>query len=135
MLLCVFFNFIFVPGLGSPKDAYYIKPLGAFGAGLSLFLAYTFMNFCNWLYLKIRFNLQPFHSKHLILLIISVCTFLGFSYLPKMGNLIVDLTIRSSLITLVFVTAVIYFHISEDVNRVCNTILVKLKNLSSASQV
>lgn len=135
MLLCILFNFILVPGLGMPNDVYYIKPLGAFGAGLSLFLAYTFMNFCNWLYLKIRFNLQPFNRKHLILLIISICTFLGFSFLPTMGNLIIDMIVRSSLITLVFGSAVIFFHISADVNRVYTVILVKLKNLLSASQV
>lgn len=134
MLLCVLFNFIFVPGIGAPSDFYFVKPMGAFGAGLSLFLAYTFMNFSNWLYLKIRFNLQPFNRKHLILLIISICTYIGFSYLPVMSSLILDLIVRSLLIAIVFGSAVIVFEISADVNRVFNTMLAKFKNVSTDSR-
>lgn len=127
MLICVGLNFIFVPGLGSRGDFLFIPPMGAFGAGLSLFCAYTFMNFSNWLYLKIRFNLQPFNSKHLILLVISICTYAGFSYLPVLGNLFTDLIVRSILIGFVFGASVLIFHISADINRIYDSVVSRFR--------
>lgn len=127
MLLCIGFNFIFVPGIGRSGDLLYIPALGAVGAGLSLFLAYTFMNVSNWLYLKVRFSLQPFDRKHFILLGISILTFSIFSFLPVMGPLVIDMVIRSGLITLFFGTAVLMFRISEDVNRFFEKLILRFK--------
>jgi len=127
MLLCIGLNYIFVPGIGHIGDFYYIPALGAVGAGLALFLAYSFMNVSNWLYLKVRFQLQPFDKKHFILLGIALFTFFTLSYLPVMGNLVIDLLVRSFLITLVFGSLVLIFRISDDVSRVATKIFKRLK--------
>jgi len=92
--------------------------MGASGAGAALLIAYAFLNVTNWLYIKIRFHLQPFNVKHLLLVLISVGVFAVFSFFPATGTLWLDFLLRTVLTTLVFGFLVIAFAISEDLNRV-----------------
>lgn len=111
-VLCLLMNWVLIP--------YY----GSMGAAMALFISNTFLNFTNWFYIRMRFKLQPFTLKHLIMVAITVFTITVFSFFPYLGNVFLDIIIRSTLITLVFGLLVIVFKISPDINQQ----LLKLKN-------
>ncbi len=104
-VLCLLMNWLLIP--------YY----GSMGAAMALFISNTFLNFTNWFYIRMRFKLQPFTRRHLILAFITIFTIGLFSYFPFLGNILVDIMLRSALITLVFGGLVVVFKISPDINQ------------------
>jgi len=93
-----------------------IPAFGIIGAALASFVSKLIFNLLKFVFIKIRFGFQPFNKKHLILTVIAVLTWYLSTLLPTMPDYIIDIIIRSSAITIVFMIPVYYFNISEDIN-------------------
>ncbi|SEO88532.1 Membrane protein involved in the export of O-antigen and teichoic acid [Mucilaginibacter gossypiicola] len=111
--LCVLSNLILIP------------QMGMMGAALSYLITMFALNFAYWLFIKIKFNLQPFAKAHLyILMIFTVCLLIGL-YLPPLKNVYLDMVYRSGIIGVVYVFFAYVLKISEDINLVFDRILKK----------
>ncbi|MET3503792.1 O-antigen/teichoic acid export membrane protein [Mucilaginibacter rubeus] len=114
VVFCVLSNLVLIP------------MLGMMGAALSYLITMFVLNFAYWLFVKIKFNLQPIAMAHVyILLIFTVCLLIGL-YLPSLKNLFADMIYRSVIVGMVYVFLAYILKISEDINIVFDRILKKV---------
>ena len=82
-------------------------------------------------YVRLRFQVQPFTQKTLLVILIAAVTFLAVNFLPlPSGGLVqtlVSLTVRSALIAGIFGFLVLRLRVSPDINRLVDGLLGKLK--------
>jgi len=62
-------------------------------------------------------GIQPFTAKTLKLILIGVVTYFIGMNLSSIGNTFLDIILRSGIISLLYVGAIWYFKISEDLNE------------------
>jgi amino acid transporter len=94
---------------------------------LLLFLAMTFYNLIKYAYVKIRLNLDPFSWDVAKIIILGFVVYLiQFFALMKMEAGLVDMIIRSMLITILYLAGVYYFKIAENSQ---NELKQKIKGL------
>jgi len=114
VVFCVLSNLVLIP------------LLGMMGAALSYLITMFVLNFAYWLFVKIKFNLQPLVMAHVyILLIFTVCLLIGL-YLPSLKNVFADMIYRSVIVGVVYVFLAYILKISEDINIVFDRILKKV---------
>ena len=112
---CILSNFILIPRIGM------------MGAAISYFLTMFLLNFAYWLFVKLKFGLQPFSKIHLyILAVFMVCMALG-AYLPGLKNSYFDMVYRSAVVGIVYGLFAYFLNISEDINAAVDKILFKTR--------
>lgn len=94
-----------------------IPVLGGLGAAFAFILAYFSFNFFKWLFLYRTYNLQPIDYKQLIVLMLGGIVFLIGEYIPVISNVFLDIVFRSGAVTLVYMTGILTFKISPDLNE------------------
>lgn len=109
--LTIITNFIFIP------------IYGIVGAAIATSLSMFITNFLRYIFLYNKFKLQPYRFTHLWIILFSSISFFAVYYIPFIHNLYLDIAVRSSIITLVFVIPIFYLKISDDVNQFAQKIL------------
>jgi len=112
---CIMLNYLLIP------------KYGGYGAALAYLITITILNIVTWLYIKIRFKMQPFHYKHLLGIGIAIICFVIGKYFWRMPNIYLDLVLRSGVTTIIYIALSYYFHISDDLNEKVDLTLTKLK--------
>jgi len=100
-----------------------IPVYGIVGAALASFISKFVFNGLKFLFVYNRFGFQPFIFKHVLLLAISAGAWYLSTLVPALPNYILDIVIRSALITLLFGLPVYYLNISDDINEKIDSIL------------
>jgi O-antigen/teichoic acid export membrane protein len=112
-------------GLSGVINYLLISKFGLIGAAWSYLLTMFCLNFGYWLYIKLKFSLQPFGRKHFYGLIIGgLCLLVGLN-IPHLDNYYLDVIVRSGLVTVVYAFLTFYLKISEDINDLINKVLMK----------
>lgn len=97
---------------------YLLIPIyGILGAAIATAFSIFLYNLIKYIFVWIKFSMQPFHWNALTVLIIaSAC--LGISFqIPYLYNLVVDLVVRSTVITVLFMGSILLLNLSDDVNN------------------
>ncbi len=81
------------------------------------------LNFGSWLYIKYRFNMQPFTYRHLLVIVIAAISYFAGAYFWRMPNVLADIAVRSTVTTIIYGALTYYFNISADVNEKVESIL------------
>jgi len=110
-ILLIITNYIFIP------------IYGIIGAALATLISKFIYNLVKFIFLYHKFKLQPFTYKILLLYFIGFFTFWISTLLPQQPNYIVDILVRSGIISIIYVLPVYYFNISEDINNKVDTIV------------
>ncbi|MBN2776596.1 MAG: polysaccharide biosynthesis C-terminal domain-containing protein [Bacteroidales bacterium] len=76
---------------------------GIDGAALASFISFVSVGLIQIVYVKIKFNAQPYNYKHLVMILLG-----GFAYfiswlIPDFGSLIIDLFVRSAIISIIYI--------------------------------
>ena len=90
---------------------------GITGAAIATGTSLLLLNFGRYVLLKSKLGIGPFTSKSVIAIVLGVGAYGLNLLIPQMENLIVDLVLRSAVITVVFVPLAIIFKLSEDGNQ------------------
>lgn len=115
LLLLVFVtNLIFIP------------LYGIVGAAIASALCSFLSNFARCLLVYLKFGMQPFNYKILVLMFIALATYGLNLLLPVFDNFIIDIVVRSAGITLVFGGLVLGLKVSEDVNAQVGLVMSRL---------
>lgn len=101
----------------------FIPLYGIEGAAIATAISLITFNLMKGVFLYNKFNLQPFHQNTIKGLLLLTATFLAGYYFPVLDNVWLDLIIRSTLITIIFVPGVLIFKISEDINEMFNKLV------------
>jgi len=111
VVLCMLSNLILIPRIGM------------MGAAVSYFITMLTLNFAYWLFIKLKFGLQPFGKAHLyIIIIFAICLLIGL-YLPALKNLYADMIYRSLIVGILYILSAYYLKISEDINQVFDKLI------------
>ena len=111
VVFCTGLNYVLIPHLGM---------MGAAVAYLATMFA---LNFVYWLFIKVKFKLQPFDITYVYILIITIISLLAGLYLPVVPGFFLDLVYRSGIVALIYISLAYLFKISEDINLVMDNVL------------
>lgn len=115
VVVLVIFNLVLIPVWGLT------------GAAVSSAAALGLLNLLRFLFLYVKYGLQPYHLRFVYLLLIAAVAYLPSSLIPVQSNFVVDILIRSAAFSLLFALPVYLFRISADLNQAADTFLRSLK--------
>ncbi len=102
-----------------------IPKYGINGAAVATLASKITINFIRYILIYQSFKLQPYNFKFLLVVLVSAIVLAINYYIPKQDLFIIDIIIRSSIITIVYLGLTYFFKISEDINSHVNSILNK----------
>jgi O-antigen/teichoic acid export membrane protein len=115
VLVCALCNWILIPSLSM------------MGAAIAYLVAMVMINFLSWLFVKVKFGLQPFTKAHILILVVSIIALAAGCFMPKLKNIWLDMCVRSVLVLIVYAVPTYFLKISDDVNYAINKIIFKDK--------
>ena len=102
---------------------YFFIPIwGIIGAAIAIAFSIIANNIMRFVFLKIKFKMQPLSSKFLIIVLILIFSYFVSLQIPKF-NLIMDIIIRSSIYSLIFIVIIYFSKVSGDINTTTKKIL------------
>jgi O-antigen/teichoic acid export membrane protein len=114
VVLVLFFMYILIPVWGIA------------GAAIAIALSFFINNFMRFLFLKIKYAMQPFTYHFLIVLIAFSAAYLAGDTIPQL-NLIWDIVLRGTTFATLYLAIIVGFNISSDLNitlkKILNTLL------------
>lgn len=118
----IFFFLFFLIGLN-----YILIPVfGLTGAAIATAISKLLYTLLRFSFLKFRYKMQPYNYKILLLLVIALMSYYAGYLLPELKNYIFDIFFRSAIVLIVFASLILFFNISEDINKVFKTQVQKL---------
>lgn len=115
VLVCGLCNWILIPSLSM------------MGAAIAYLVAMVMINFLSWLFVKVKFGLQPFTKAHILIMLVSVVALAAGYYMRVIQNIWLDMCVRSILVLIVYAVPTYFLKISDDVNYTVNKIIFKDK--------
>jgi len=94
-----------------------IPKYGIEGAALATMLSFLLFNISKFLFLWWKFKLQPFSFATLKVILLGVFTYFISAFIPSVGWIIPNILIKLFLISSVFMGSLLYFKLSEDINK------------------
>ena len=106
-----------------------IPSYGIEGAAIASLVAMVFYNLIKYFYIKVRLNFSPFSPGLFKILVLGIVTVAISQFaIPKMEPVILDILIRSGLVTLLYVGAVYFLHLAPEVEDMLNKRFKKTQN-------
>jgi O-antigen/teichoic acid export membrane protein len=108
---------ILLIGLTITSNYFFIQYWGMLGAAIATALSIFIYNFIKFIFVWIKFDMQPFRWNALAVhMIAAIC--LGISWqIPYLYNFVIDLIVRSGIITIIFTGSILLFDLSDDVKN------------------
>ncbi len=109
-------------------NIFFIKMIGLLGAAVSTCASLILYNFVLWLYVKIKFNMNPFNVSMFIPILIGFALYM-ITQPINMFHSFVNIAIKSAFISIAYITSIYYLGISKDFNGLIDSVLLRLKTL------
>ncbi|NBG65876.1 lipopolysaccharide biosynthesis protein [Acidiluteibacter ferrifornacis] len=107
-------SFLVLIGIGT--NFYFIPRYGINGAAFATLISSVSYNVVRVLFIYLKMGLSPFNSQTIkTIAIVLVGIFVG-SLLPNVGNNIIDILYKSSIIALLFIFLILKSNVSEDIS-------------------
>ena len=116
-VLNILFNFVFIP------------KYQMVGAAIATFCSLTIFNVVNVIYVWFHFKIQPFSIATLKILVIIGTCWAAIYFIPLHYHFIINILVRSILLTIMYGGMVLYFNISPDVNGMVKQGFKKVKGI------
>jgi O-antigen/teichoic acid export membrane protein len=116
--------------LALPLNYFLIAKYGLMGAAYSSLISLTFYNLMRFGFLWYIFKLQPYNIKDLYAIVIAVICGVISYYIPKNPLIFVDAFVRTSIFLVLFVPAIYFARVSEELNEM----LLKYLNMVRRNQ-
>lgn len=121
------FNLLLVPVIVILNLAL-IPIYGITGSAIASAVTYFIFNLFRFIFIWVKFKMQPFDLKCLLALITGVLVYyLSLWIIPHIGNYYVDTVVRTAFITALYLPAVYFLKLSEDINSIIDGAIAKLK--------
>lgn len=93
-----------------------VSSYGMVGAAIATTISITLFNIVKYIFIKIKFELEPFTMDTLRGVVLIGGVALLLAVIPHLGNAILDIIVRSGFTALVLMMAVYHWRLSEEVN-------------------
>ncbi len=100
-----------------------IPKYGIIGAAIATLVSKLFLNLLKHVFILWKFHMQPFSIKHLWVLLIAGGSWYLSTLMPTMPHYLIDMVLRSLLLSVLFLLPVYYLNISEEINTKADQIL------------
>jgi O-antigen/teichoic acid export membrane protein len=90
---------------------------GLTGAAVATFAAKIISNLVRHQILYRKFGLQPYNAKFLLIILITGAAYLTQYFIPAMKNLYMDISVRSVIMSVVFIALTLGLKISPEINE------------------
>ncbi|MDD3737963.1 MAG: oligosaccharide flippase family protein [Lentimicrobiaceae bacterium] len=108
---------------------YLIIPIwGITGAAIAVCITFIINNLLRFLFLQIKYKMQPFNINFIYAILILVLAFIGTNYLPQLP-LIADILVRSTIYTVVFWIFILATKTSKDINETVFAVWDKVRTM------
>jgi O-antigen/teichoic acid export membrane protein len=97
------------------------------GAAFASFITIVIASLIRYVFLLNKFKLQPYFYKHFIIIGIGGLMIIINYFIPKSNNFIIDILIRSSIISLLFIYLSYVFKVSSDANKLLQVLFQKFR--------
>lgn len=115
--------------LALPLNYILISNYGLIGAAYSTLISLTFYNIMRFGFLWYKFKMQPYSWQNLFAVVIAfMCTVIVYN-IPKNSSPVIDTIIRTVAFIILFIPAIYFTHISEEINALVTNYLKKAKNI------
>lgn len=114
IFITLFTNWIFIP------------VYGIVGAAMATAISLLLFNLAAFLFLLVKFKMQPFTIKTVLAVIIAFLALFLTGLLPEIGSPIVNILMQSIVILCIYIPLIVTFKISEDINALVNKICIKI---------
>jgi O-antigen/teichoic acid export membrane protein len=94
-----------------------IPVFGIAGSAMATALTILLYNLMRWLFIFYKYKMQPYDSNTVRLLLIAMAAFLPGFFMPSLGNIFLDIAVRSTLITAIFVLLMLRTNASPEINQ------------------
>ncbi|MCD6201270.1 MAG: oligosaccharide flippase family protein [Bacteroidales bacterium] len=105
----------------------FIPHFGILGAALASFLSKFLFNLTRYIFVRVKFKLQPYNFRFILVLLIAIISYFLGKMIPVCSNFIVDILIRSSVILILFSSLLLILKVSPEINNLFISILRLLK--------
>ena len=102
-----------------------IPKYGINGAAIATLASKILINIIRFIIIYVSYKLQPYNYKFLVVLFIALIVFAINYYIPKQDYFIIDIILRSSIISIVYLSLSYFLNISEDINKQINSFIKK----------
>jgi O-antigen/teichoic acid export membrane protein len=114
--LNIFFNIIFIPVYGLT------------GAAIASILAIISHQVMKFIFLNIVYNFQPYNRKYLYASLIGMLSYLiGIVFFSAPNNIYINALIKTMVTSIVYLTSVLFFKLSPEINKTAIQIYSKFK--------
>ncbi len=107
-----------------------IPRFGLTGAAIAGMLSNVIYNTLGVIVIGRKYNLWPYKTEHLKMTLVGVIALVAGFLLPQSG-LITDLIVRSIIVSVIFVAGLYFWKLSDDMNRIVNSLLDHIKKYLS----
>lgn len=108
-------------------NVWLLPVMGITGAALASLISVVIVNLVRFIFLYVKFGFQPYNKDHLIILVITVLTYLMVWWIPAASPYILDILLRGVLIALIFTTAIYFSKTDPEINKLIDSYRAKAK--------
>jgi O-antigen/teichoic acid export membrane protein len=112
-----FFTNVLLTLIAFPLNFFLIKSFGIIGAAYSNLIAIFVYNVVRFSFIYKKYGWQPYSFAHIKILITGIVVYLIVKNIPAMPNIYVDSIVRTGLILLLFIPAIRWMNISDEINK------------------
>ena len=95
-----------------------ILKYGIDGAAMATAISISLFNLIRLILIKVKMNMHPFSLQTIKTILLLFVMFFALDFLPNSSYAFVDIIWKSIVVFILFISAVIYFKLSEDINEV-----------------
>jgi len=105
-----------------------IPAMGIVGAALAALISNLIYHLLQIIFLYIKYRLFPYDIKIIIVFIIIVLTYLFSLLIPELPNFILDIFVRSLLMTIVFGSLIVILKVSKDFDDIKILVINRIRS-------
>ena len=95
-----------------------ILKYGIDGAAMATAISISLFNLIRLILIKVKMNMHPFSLQTIKTILLLFVMFFALDFLPNSSYAFVDIIWKSIVVFILFISAVMYFKLSEDINEV-----------------
>lgn len=95
---------------------YFIQLYGIMGAAIATALSKFIYNLIRFSFIYVRFKLQPYNFKFIYIILIAILAYYVSFFIPQFNSFILDILIRSLVLLIIYISLILKFKISEELN-------------------
>ena len=120
-------SFVTMAVLNAGLNLLLIPKFGIEGSAAATFISTAGINLWRLFFIKNKMGIQPLQKKMILVALFGIIACFFASLIPSHNSPILTLFFRGTIVSLIFIPAILLFNISEDVNKIFYNFFKKLK--------